>query len=49
MKFLVDVVLLLANLPQLEALLRRGGVVVFDRGRVRVRRLPIGGEDEDLT
>jgi predicted nuclease of predicted toxin-antitoxin system len=44
-----QVVLLVANLPQLEALLRRGGVVVFDRGRVRVRRLPIGGEDEDLT
>ncbi|MGA9350303.1 MAG: DUF5615 family PIN-like protein [Anaerolineae bacterium] len=36
--------LLLANLPQLEAPLRAGSVVVFDQGRVRVRHLPIGGE-----
>jgi predicted nuclease of predicted toxin-antitoxin system len=40
-----QVVLLLANLPQLEAPLRTGSIVVFDRGRVRIRRLPIGGED----
>jgi predicted nuclease of predicted toxin-antitoxin system len=40
-----QVVLLLANLPQLEAPLRAGSIVVFDRGRVRVRRLPIGGDD----
>jgi len=38
-----QVVLLLANLPQLEAPLRKGSIVVFDRGRVRIRRLPIGG------
>jgi hypothetical protein len=38
-------VLLLANLPQLEAPLRTGSIVVFDRGRVRIRRLPIGGEE----
>jgi len=40
-----QVVLLLANLPQLEAPLKAGSVAVFDRGRVRIRRLPIGGED----
>jgi predicted nuclease of predicted toxin-antitoxin system len=40
-----QVVLLLANLPQLEAPLRTGSIVVFDRGRVRIRRLPIGGEE----
>jgi len=40
------VALLLANLPSLEASLREGSIVVFDRGRVRVRRLPIGGEEE---
>jgi len=43
-----QVVLLLANLPQLEAPLRAGSIIVFDRGRVRIRRLPIGGE-ETLT
>jgi len=39
-----QVALLLTNLPQLEWLLREGSIVVFDRGRVRVRRLPIGGK-----
>jgi len=39
-----QVELLLANLPQIEAPLRAGSVVVFDRGQVRIRRLPIGGE-----
>jgi len=41
-----QVALLLANLPQLEALLGAGSIVVFDRGHVRIRRLPIGGEEE---
>jgi predicted nuclease of predicted toxin-antitoxin system len=36
--------LLLANLHQIEALLEQGAVVVFDAGRLRIRRLPIGGE-----
>ena len=40
-----QVVLLLTNLPQLETSLRRGSVVVFDRGRVRARRLPTGGAE----
>ncbi len=40
-----QVVLLLANLPQLEAPLRKGSIVVFNLGRMRIRRLPIGGED----
>jgi len=39
-----QVELLLANLPQIEAPLRAGSIIVFDRGRVRVRYLPIGGE-----
>lgn len=37
-----QVVLLLANLPQIEGQLRAGSIVVFDRGLVRMRHLPIG-------
>lgn len=44
-----QVALLLANLAQLEVSLRKGSIVVFDRSRVRVRRLPIGGEEEAPT
>ena len=44
-----QVALLLANLPQVEAPLRAGSVVVFDRGWVRIRRLPISGKEEIPT
>jgi len=44
-----QVALLLANLPQIEAPLRAGSVVVFDRGWVRIRRLPISGKEEIPT
>jgi len=35
--------LLLANLPAIEHDLARGAVVVLEPGRVRIRKLPIGG------
>jgi predicted nuclease of predicted toxin-antitoxin system len=35
--------LLLANLPAIEAELRRGAIVTFHSGRLRVRLLPIRG------
>jgi predicted nuclease of predicted toxin-antitoxin system len=34
--------LLLANLPDVEADLNAGAVVVFEHTRIRIRRLPIG-------
>ncbi len=36
--------LLLANLEAIEPPLRKGCIVVFERSRLRIRNLPIGGE-----
>ncbi len=41
----LQVSLLLANLPSIQDALRSGAVVVIERTRLRIRSLPIGGED----
>jgi predicted nuclease of predicted toxin-antitoxin system len=40
-----QIALLLANLPAIDADLKRGSVAVFEQSRVRVRLLPIGREE----
>jgi predicted nuclease of predicted toxin-antitoxin system len=40
-----QVALLLANLPAIQEYLEQGSIIVFEQARVRVRLLPIGGEE----
>lgn len=42
-----QVAFLLSNLPNLEEALREGSIVMFHDARIRVRALPIGGEEEE--
>jgi predicted nuclease of predicted toxin-antitoxin system len=40
-----QIALLLANLPAIDADLKRGSIAVFEQSRVRVRSLPIGRDE----
>lgn len=41
-----QVTLLLTNLPNLESALNEGSIVILEDTRIRVRSLPIGGEEK---
>jgi|PlaIllAssembly_1097288.scaffolds.fasta_scaffold13782_2 predicted nuclease of predicted toxin-antitoxin system len=41
MKFLKQVKLILANLPQIREALEKGSMVVFSQNRIRIRALPL--------
>lgn len=44
-----QVALLLTNLPNIEQALKEGSIVILQDARIRVRSLPIGGEEEMPT
>jgi len=44
-----QVALLLTNLPNLEQSLQEGSIVILEDARIRVRSLPIGGDEEKST
>ena len=43
----LQVALLLANLPNVRGPLERGSIVVIEESRVRIRLLPISGSEEE--
>jgi len=44
-----QVALLLTNLPNLEQVLKEGSIVILEDARIRVRPLPVVGEQEKPT
>ena len=40
---------LLANLPNLEIVLKEGSIIILEDARIRVRSLPVGGEEGQST
>ncbi len=45
----VQVKFLLTNLPNLEQPLKEGSIIILEDARIRVRSLPIGGEEDKPT